>query len=119
VRVGIPDNCKTGCPACSRICPAGAIMFPIYAKDAAIAGAPGLLMSPDADAKRMFYMRTGAPCAVCGGNGEFRITLESRTAPKCNECGRPLLETDKVASPVHDEIDTLLGRLDQIAKKRP
>src|SRR5262249_1248665 len=33
------DNCKGGCPACSRVCPEHAIMFPEY-KTAAIAGAP-------------------------------------------------------------------------------
>src|SRR5436305_14949271 len=33
------DNCKRGCPACSRVCPAHAIMFPDY-KTPAIAGAP-------------------------------------------------------------------------------
>jgi len=35
-----PDNCKSGCPACARVCPHGAIMFPHY-DDPAIAGAPG------------------------------------------------------------------------------
>jgi NAD-dependent dihydropyrimidine dehydrogenase PreA subunit len=34
-----PDACRDGCPACSRICPAGAILFPHY-NDAAIAGDP-------------------------------------------------------------------------------
>ena len=37
VRVVRPDNCKPGCPACARVCPQGAIMFPHYA-DPAIAG---------------------------------------------------------------------------------
>jgi NAD-dependent dihydropyrimidine dehydrogenase PreA subunit len=32
------DQCKKGCPACSRVCPEQAIMFPEY-KSAAIAGA--------------------------------------------------------------------------------
>lgn len=32
-----PDACRNGCPACSRICPVGAIMFPIH-DDPAIAG---------------------------------------------------------------------------------
>jgi len=32
-----PDACRAGCPACSRICPEGAIMFPQHA-DPAIAG---------------------------------------------------------------------------------
>ncbi len=34
-----PGNCKPGCPACSRVCPAHAIMFPDYAKGGPIAGA--------------------------------------------------------------------------------
>src|SRR5260370_17749054 len=34
------DECKKGCPACSRVCPEHAIMFPDY-KTPAIAGAPG------------------------------------------------------------------------------
>lgn len=38
VRVDLPDNCKNGCPACARVCPAGAIMFPSYEADSRIAG---------------------------------------------------------------------------------
>jgi len=30
IRVAHPDNCKTNCPACSRVCPEVAIMFPKY-----------------------------------------------------------------------------------------
>ena len=33
-----PEACKPGCPACSRVCPAQAIMFPLYTDDDAIAG---------------------------------------------------------------------------------
>ena len=36
-----PDNCKPGCPACARVCPNGAIMFPHYDADVAIAGGTG------------------------------------------------------------------------------
>jgi len=36
-----PDACRPGCPACSRICPQGAIMFPHHG-DPAIAGDPEL-----------------------------------------------------------------------------
>lgn len=35
----LPDACRAGCPACARICPAGAIIFPEHA-DQAIAGDP-------------------------------------------------------------------------------
>ncbi|MCX5682939.1 MAG: 4Fe-4S dicluster domain-containing protein [Planctomycetota bacterium] len=31
VRVAKPESCKTGCPACARICPQAAIIFPKYA----------------------------------------------------------------------------------------
>ncbi|HET6428947.1 MAG TPA: hypothetical protein VFJ30_11080 [Phycisphaerae bacterium] len=30
VRVENPDHCKTNCPACARVCPSGAIVFPKY-----------------------------------------------------------------------------------------
>ena len=32
VEVRNPDHCKTGCPACARVCPSVAIMFPKYEK---------------------------------------------------------------------------------------
>ena len=56
-----PDNCKPGCPACARICPEGAIMFPLCDKDEAIAGAPQKFASPHAAAKKMFEKRTRRP----------------------------------------------------------
>ena len=59
VRVLYPDNCKQGCPACSRICPQGAIIFPLYDKDQAIAGVPGMIMSPTPEAIEMYEKRTG------------------------------------------------------------
>ncbi len=34
-----PDNCRKGCPACSRVCPENAIIFPQH-KTPAIAGSP-------------------------------------------------------------------------------
>lgn len=37
VFVELPDNCRKGCPACSRVCPENAIMFPQH-KTPAIAG---------------------------------------------------------------------------------
>lgn len=110
------DSCKTGCPACSRICPSGAISFPRYTQDEAVAGAPGTTIAFDLNAKRMFYMRTGQPCPICGQSGPFRVTLESRKAPPCPECGRPQA-TAQPPNAVHSEIDMLIHRLDKIAKK--
>ena len=39
VLVTVPDACKPGCPACARVCPAGAIMFPHHEVEPVIAGA--------------------------------------------------------------------------------
>ncbi len=32
IRVASPLNCKTGCPACARLCPEGALIFPFCAE---------------------------------------------------------------------------------------
>ncbi len=51
-----PDNCRKGCPACSRVCPENAIMFPQH-KTPAIAGAAGVGASLKIDLSQLF----GAP----------------------------------------------------------
>ncbi|MGD9496283.1 MAG: ferredoxin family protein [Armatimonadota bacterium] len=111
-----PDNCKPGCPACSRICPGGAIIFPL-SDEPAIAGAPGTFMSPDAAARRMFYLSTGQPCPVCGGTAHAgELTGVQAGTLTCAECGRPLAGNGvAVPSVVHDEIDALIDALDELA----
>ncbi|MDA1017402.1 MAG: ferredoxin family protein [Planctomycetota bacterium] len=47
------DNCKKGCPACSRVCPENAIIFPGH-KSPAIAGADGEVGSMKIDLSRLF-----------------------------------------------------------------
>ena len=37
MRVTAPLNCKTGCPACARLCPEGALIFP-FCHEAALNG---------------------------------------------------------------------------------
>ncbi|MEN6400657.1 MAG: hypothetical protein ABFD94_01830, partial [Armatimonadia bacterium] len=105
-----PDSCKAGCPACSRVCPQGAIMFPLYAQDPAIAGAPGRKVERDAEARRMFYTRTGKVCTVCQKpSAELSQVMPDGTCP---ECGRQLPRPSD--SPMLKEIDDLIDRLDQI-----
>lgn len=116
-----PDNCKTGCPACSRICPHGAIIFPLYSKDAAISGAPGLLMSPDAAARRMFYKRTKKTCPACNQTADdARISNQNSASKICDECGCPIdtlseLQPDQDAA---NDIDLLIDDLDNITRRR-
>ena len=112
-----PDNCKPGCPACSRICPHGAIIFPLC-DDPAIAGAPGSLMEPDPAARRMFYVRTGRECPACGRRAvAAQLAASTGAAASCEECGSPLDVAQEPAepSPVHQEIDDLIDELDRLA----
>jgi NAD-dependent dihydropyrimidine dehydrogenase PreA subunit len=51
-----PDNCRKGCPACSRVCPENAIIFPQH-KTPTIAGAPVVAGSLKIDLSKLF----GAP----------------------------------------------------------
>ena len=113
-----PDNCKPGCPACSRICPRGAIMFPLH-EDGAIAGAPGKLMVPDAKAKAMFYERTKRPCPVCGSVYKPGQKRASGTAV-CAECGRPIDgpsapgQSQQEARNPGDDLDSLIDDLERL-----
>lgn len=84
-----PDACKSGCPACSRICPSGAIIFPLYQRDEAIAGAPGKFVTVDAAAREMYEKRTG-------------ITWQEPQAPK----------------PAFSDLDDLVSDLETFAKGR-
>jgi NAD-dependent dihydropyrimidine dehydrogenase PreA subunit len=110
VRIVHPDQCKPGCPACSRICPQGALMFPLYVRDAAIAGAPGKFPKPDASARKMYYARTGATCPACGLSGK---SVAKPGVPLCGECGRArAVDTER------DELDALLDGLEQLQEGR-
>jgi NAD-dependent dihydropyrimidine dehydrogenase PreA subunit len=69
-----PDNCKPGCPACARICPQGAIVFPHYTDDPAIAGAPGMrVVGEEIDAEGFFGARPApeaAPADAADGEAD-------------------------------------------------
>jgi NAD-dependent dihydropyrimidine dehydrogenase PreA subunit len=122
-----PNQCKPGCPACSRICPQGAIMFPLHRKDPAIAGAPGRFVTLDAAARKMFYSRTRQPCPVCGQTAGLRLAATATVhGSLCPECGRPQPVNASAAGaaptalpPPFDDLDDLIDRLDQQAQRRP
>jgi Pyruvate/2-oxoacid:ferredoxin oxidoreductase delta subunit len=123
VQVRNPDQCKPGCPACSRVCPQSAIMFPLYEKDAAIAGAPGQLVVRDAAARRMFYARTQQPCPACGRKPERKSSTPRAGQPLCPECGRALPSPAGGAAsaaerPPFDDLDLLVDQLDRAMQRR-
>src|SRR5437667_9722869 len=65
-----PDNCRKGCPACSRVCPENAIIFPQH-KTPAIAGASVVVEGLKIDLSKLF----GAPE---GGENAFEVAARER-----------------------------------------
>ncbi len=124
VAVSNPDNCKPGCPACARICPNSAIIFPLYREDPAISGAPGCFVARDAAARRMYYLRTRRPCPLCGGVADVsRIATQTQSSNVCNECGS-ILDTliqhsNQEDLAALDDIDRLINDLDDITRRNP
>jgi len=95
VTVVHPDNCKPGCPACARVCPDGAIMFPHYTDG--IAGVPGAEIAiGGVDVDRVFAAvqraRAGQDaCPVCGCACDCeRLPADAEPPPgwqACPACG--------------------------------
>lgn len=113
VRVAAPDACKDGCPACARICPRSAIIFPEYLDDPAICGVPGCFVEPDPAARRMYYVRTGTPCPLCGQTGKSKGVGKGSL---CAECGRrvPEAAAEQDRRPGLSDIDALIDDLEHL-----
>ncbi len=100
-----PDLCRPGCPACARICPAGAIMFPEHG-DPAIAGDPeasaqGLKL----DLSQLFG---GAQPADLAAAERDRALAEKRR----QEGQTP---SDQTTGPTaKDELDRLVDEVDEL-----
>lgn len=99
------DNCKKGCPACSRVCPANAIIFPQH-KTPAIAGAAGEVSGVKIDLTQLFG----------GDSGESAI----ETAVKERDAELILAGREAVGMSVgirqahREEIDQLIDDLDAL-----
>jgi ferredoxin len=106
-----PDNCRKGCPACSRVCPAGAIMFPQH-KAPAIAGAP---VEGDEGFKIDLSLLFGAPdqntdaIAVAARERDEQLLLAGREV-----VGMPTLRSRSTsATSAKDDLDRLIDDLDR------
>ena len=100
------DNCKKGCPACSRVCPANAIVFPGH-KTPAIAGAEGEVGSLKIDLSRLF----GAPDAiqVAARERDLELIKDGRMAVG-TKVGIPKRQAQNQPGD-RDELDDLLDGL--------
>lgn len=100
------DSCKKGCPACSRVCPENAIIFPGH-KTPGIAGADGEVAGLKIDLSKLF----GAPDALEMATRERDVELVAE--------GRDVVGLSvgiptrlKVSQSTSDELDDLMDSLD-------
>lgn len=105
-----PDNCRKGCPACSRVCPANAIIFPQH-KAPAIAGAP---VEGDEGFKIDLSLLFGAPdqtadpVAIAARERDEQLLLAGRQA-----VGMPATRSREKTKTAPDQLDQLIDQLDQ------
>jgi NAD-dependent dihydropyrimidine dehydrogenase PreA subunit len=102
------DACKRGCPACSRVCPEQAIMFPDY-KNAAISGAPvGAIGGLKIDLTKLFG---GADAmTIAAQERDHELVKDGRAAVGLT-VGIPKRQAHKKEEP-KDELDQLMDALD-------
>lgn len=104
------DNCKRGCPACSRVCPANAIIFPEH-KTPAIAGAPTDAVGDfKIDLSKLF----GAPSAleVAAQERDAELVADGRVAVGLT-VGIPKRQAQQSCQP-RDDLDDLMDGLDAL-----
>ncbi|WP_417385691.1 ATP-binding protein [Gimesia sp.] len=102
------DSCKKGCPACSRVCPENAIIFPGH-KTPGIAGADGEVAGLKIDLSKLF----GAPDALemAARERDVELVADGRDAVGMT-VGIP--QRTKISKETSDELDDLIDSLDAL-----
>jgi len=103
-----PDNCRKGCPACSRVCPENAIMFPQH-KTPAIAGDPSVGSHPKIDLSELFGNSPERDTATQERDDHLRMTPPERTHSEAPQRTKPLAP----GTEPRDELDQLIDKLDE------
>jgi hypothetical protein len=106
------DQCKKGCPACSRVCPQQAIMFPEY-KTAAIAGADtGAVGNLKIDLSRLFGGEATDALSTAVAERDRELVNDGRDAVGM-AVGVPKRQSEKPQGP-KDDLDRLVDDLDNL-----
>src|ERR1041385_7147480 len=107
-----PDNCRKGCPACSRVCPENAIIFPQH-KTPAIAGSPeGSAGAFKIDLSKLF----GAPDALEQAVLERDVELVAVGRDAVGMAvGLPKRQAANGSAEDKDDLDKLMDSLDDLA----
>jgi NAD-dependent dihydropyrimidine dehydrogenase PreA subunit len=112
-----PDNCRQGCPACSRVCPENAIIFPQH-KAPTIAGSPEVGGNLKIDLSQLFGApdpgEPGAATAaqVAARERDEQLLLAGRTAVGM-EVGLRQRHAE-TPTPPKDDLDRLIDALDAL-----
>ncbi len=105
------DNCKKGCPACSRVCPENAIIFPGH-KDSAIAGANGEVGNLKIDLSKLFGATDKSPLEMAVAERDAELVADGRDAVGMS-VGVPNHNTN-LDQAEEDELDDLMDGLDDL-----
>ena len=120
-----PDNCRKGCPACSRVCPENAIIFPQH-KTPAIAGAPVEAGSAfKIDLSKLFGApeRNEDPAAAAARERNEQLILAGRAAvgmatvganEASSSAGNGKATHDPKSERSKDDLDNLIDQLDDL-----
>ncbi len=110
-----PDNCRKGCPACSRVCPENAIIFPQH-KTPAIAGAAAESAGAlKIDLSKLF----GSPDSgldaleIAARERDEQLVAVGREAVGMSQ-GIPKRQPAAAARAPKDELDSLIDALDDL-----
>ena len=108
-----PDNCRKGCPACSRVCPENAIIFPQH-KTPAIAGSLESAASMKIDLSQLFGAPDSSKSAeeIAAQERDEQLLLAGRDAVGMS-VGMPKRQADKPKGP-KDDLDKLMDQLDEL-----
>ena len=106
-----PDNCRKGCPACSRVCPENAIIFPQH-KTPAIAGSNEAAGTLKIDLSKLFGAPDKDPLEIAALERDEQLVMTGRDAVGMT-VGVPKRQTNLAAEP-KDELDNLMDELDEL-----
>ncbi|MBN1910310.1 MAG: ferredoxin family protein [Pirellulales bacterium] len=108
LQVEQPNACRPGCPACARVCPAGAILFPEHA-DPVISGHSEARPDPMQLDLLPFPSR---PASIGQGDAQRDTALAER-----NACSEKSTEPKKSTTPPQspsDDLDDLVDQVDDL-----
>ncbi|MEZ6065738.1 MAG: ferredoxin family protein [Planctomycetaceae bacterium] len=111
ILVEAQDNCKKGCPACSRVCPENAIIFPQH-KTPAIAGAEGEVAGLKIDLSQLFGGDGKDAVDLAVAERDAELVKDGRDAVGTS-VGLPRRQQAQATKP-RDELDTLMDDLDSL-----